>query len=1029
MLKYIIGDNMNKKGFTLVEMIAAISILAIIALLAIPNVIKSYNKSKINAIVIQENKLIEAGDILLDDYCKDAINDSYKEKCNIYYQQLDKNVANQLSTEKDYKYICVEDIKSLDYYTEDLKFGGTPCQGVVIYELDKKTKLQTNSFSYLKCGEDYTTGQGMETEIPLDPTKVDYINLFSNCFDDTTTESEHENNKKYNLTIKYVENDINGKQIKNNLVVNYSDINFSNSILYSFNESYQRNGEIYEAIARVSDPEIIIERSNRNANGSFDFSIKKLPANKNAVVTIVFTVEKYNVTTNYLKFDPTKTLKHNNENMSSKTTQSVMKYRGEEVLIDAPDSLNENVNGKSEKFIIRHVYEDNVLQPMPFDKKVDVGQENKVVNIIYQREEFNIKYENEGGNGCNTGRIKYETKFNNLCTPTRTGYTFKGWSLSKNGTTLKSTDTNNYYNDLTLYAVWEAHKYKFVFNGNNNTGGSVSTLECTYDQECSLPNNSFTRTGHTFTAWYLNSSGTGTSYSPEQSVKNYTSENNKTINIYAGWNVNTYYISFKAGSCGSGSMSNMTMKYTDVKNLSPNAFTRTGYSFKNWSGSDGKTYTNSQEVNRLTATNGATITMTANCSANTYTVTFDANGGNTPSPTSKSVTYGGTYGTLATISRTGYTFKGWYTAASGGTKIESSTKVTITSNQTLYAQWDINYYSVTISRNNTSYGTVSNSSVSIPYGTTYSVSGNTLTFSNATKVTASAIAVTGYTTTFSGWSSTSGTITGNVTINANFTRTVNNYSVTISRNNTSYGTVSNSSVSIPYGTTYSVSGNTLTFSNGTKVTASVTNATGYNTSISGWSLSSGTITGNATIMVNFARSAKTFTVTFNANGGSVSTASKTVTYNSTYGTLPTPTRSGYTFNGWYTATSGGTKIIEGTTVSITSNQTLYAQWQSSTSCYRVASSQGIGCTNGPNGTGGSCTYYLTSGIPNQFYIRVTDKTDQSGDMFWHVDWYRGVSAAWDNVVGGTTIDCWCYAGNIGGNISTVTYYGEKCPQE
>lgn len=70
----------------------------------------------------------------------------------------------------------------------------------------------------------------------------------------------------------------------------------------------------------------------------------------------------------------------------------------------------------------------------------------------------------------------------------------------------------------------------------------------------------------------------------------------------------------------------------------------------------------------------------------------------------------------------------------------------------------------------------------------------------------------------------------------------------------------------------------------------------------------------------------TYTVTFNANGGSVGTTSKTVTAGSTYGTLPTPTRSGYTFLGWYTAAEGGTQITSSTTVSLSANQTLYAHW-------------------------------------------------------------------------------------------------------
>ena len=72
--------------------------------------------------------------------------------------------------------------------------------------------------------------------------------------------------------------------------------------------------------------------------------------------------------------------------------------------------------------------------------------------------------------------------------------------------------------------------------------------------------------------------------------------------------------------------------------------------------------------------------------------------------------------------------------------------------------------------------------------------------------------------------------------------------------------------------------------------------------------------------------ANDYTTTFDANGGSVSQTSKTVTYNSTYGTLPTPTRDGYTFQGWYTAKTGGTKVTSSTVVTSTSNHTLYARW-------------------------------------------------------------------------------------------------------
>ena len=69
---------------------------------------------------------------------------------------------------------------------------------------------------------------------------------------------------------------------------------------------------------------------------------------------------------------------------------------------------------------------------------------------------------------------------------------------------------------------------------------------------------------------------------------------------------------------------------------------------------------------------------------------------------------------------------------------------------------------------------------------------------------------------------------------------------------------------------------------------------------------------------------KTYTVTLNANGGSVSPESTSVTYDATYGDLPTPTRMGYAFDGWYTI--GESKVTAGTKVLITAAQTLYAHW-------------------------------------------------------------------------------------------------------
>jgi len=72
-----------------------------------------------------------------------------------------------------------------------------------------------------------------------------------------------------------------------------------------------------------------------------------------------------------------------------------------------------------------------------------------------------------------------------------------------------------------------------------------------------------------------------------------------------------------------------------------------------------------------------------------------------------------------------------------------------------------------------------------------------------------------------------------------------------------------------------------------------------------------------------------YTVAFDSQGGS-SVASKSVTYDSTYGTLTTPTRPWYTFDGWYTESSWGTQITSASTVTTSSNHVLYAQWNEGT---------------------------------------------------------------------------------------------------
>ena len=260
----------NKKGFTLVEIIATITILSIIILISAPSVINSFSKSRIQAMVIQENKLIETGEVFLDDFCKDAIDDSYREQCEVYYKEIvlsnEDREANKdvLNKNKIYKYICVDDMKKLNYYTEDLEFSGTPCQGVVVYEIDYYTNRQTDAYSYVKCEDAYRT---QDRNVKLE-------NLFKNCFDEYRSDENY--NKTYTVTIKHVENDIGGMEIKPRETMVLKSEDYNKDIIFSIKSiPHVRNGNTYYSALNKGGKKIEY-KDDRVENGLKIFDIKQL---------------------------------------------------------------------------------------------------------------------------------------------------------------------------------------------------------------------------------------------------------------------------------------------------------------------------------------------------------------------------------------------------------------------------------------------------------------------------------------------------------------------------------------------------------------------------------------------------------------------------------------------------------------------------------------------------------------------------------------------------------------------------------
>ncbi|MCD8021821.1 MAG: InlB B-repeat-containing protein, partial [Lachnospiraceae bacterium] len=157
---------------------------------------------------------------------------------------------------------------------------------------------------------------------------------------------------------------------------------------------------------------------------------------------------------------------------------------------------------------------------------------------------------------------------------------------------------------------------------------------------------------------------------------------------------------------------------------------------------------------------------------------------------------------------------------------------------------------------------------------------------------------------------------------------------------------------------------------------------GWYTSSSGGTLvTSLTVSENVTLYAHW--SVQTYMLSFDTQGGT-SVSSQTVNANATVYSLPTTTRSGYTFNGWYTSSSGGTRV---TYVKVTADTTLYAQWtktSSGTSTVSLGNCKITSLTNKASGivvkwqqVENASGYYVYRKVSGGSYSRIATITDAS----------------------------------------------------
>lgn len=575
--------------------------------------------------------------------------------------------------------------------------------------------------------------------------------------------------------------------------------------------------------------------------------------------------------------------------------------------------------------------------------------------------------------------------------PTRTGYTFMGWSTSSTATSGVSgivMPTNTDWGFATdYYATWRANTYTVRYNANkpSNASSSVASVPgnstWTYNSNATL-GGSPTLTGWVFGGWYreaacTNKVGNG---GAALTTPNLSSTQGATVDLYAKWTPITYTVSYNGNGSTSGSTASSSHTYDTAKNLTANGFARTGYTFKGWatSANGSLAYSNSQSVKNFTTTSGSNIPLYALWTPVTIALRFDPQGGSNGT-SNKDVTYDAALPNITSPTRSGYTFKGYFSGQNGtGTKYYNADGTGIgasafTANTTIYAYWTANEYSVTFDKQggtggsdgtNVVYGSAL-PAVSMPEKTGYTdlgyytaANGGGTKYYNGDGTSAAAWAVAANTTLYLNWKA-------------------NTY--TVSFNGNKPAASSHSVLNIPASATWTYNANSTlpgapslegyTFKGWFKE-ADCTNKVGN----AGASLTAANLTAaaNGSVTLYAGWTNNTYTVNYAANGGNGTMTSDTFIYEEAKELkTPTFTKTGYHFDHWNTKADGtGNSYDSGESVkNLTSaaggSVTMYAQWVPNT--YKIAFN-GNGATSGSTATQ-THTYDVSLALANNGFVK------------------------------------------------------------
>ena len=310
------------------------------------------------------------------------------------------------------------------------------------------------------------------------------------------------------------------------------------------------------------------------------------------------------------------------------------------------------------------------------------------------------------------------------------GYTFKGWSTSKNGSVVYNDEASilnlRESGSITLYAVWKANKYQIKYNPNKPLGstgnifGNMSNSNHTYDFTTALLDNVYSLNGYTFKGWSKSPKGT-VDYKNGEKVSNLTNENGDVVNLYAVWEANTYTVRYNdnkpsgTSNTVSGSISDSIFTYDEMSSLNKNNYFIIGYTFKGWATSKNGTvvYSDNQTVRNLTSVDGGIVELYAVWEANEYSITFDNMGGSFANK--MLIKYDEAFLEIIPPTRKGYNFEGYYTLPNGeGVKYYNNDGTAVFAKYnddcdlTLYAKWSPIIYNIELYSRGEYIGSVKN---------------------------------------------------------------------------------------------------------------------------------------------------------------------------------------------------------------------------------------------------------------------------------------------------------------------------------